>query len=66
VTDREKMEGSCSTGQSPQRVVVPVEEIGWLSVANWLSTVRGTNNVKFKTYFDGNAIKQSRFQDCEF
>jgi hypothetical protein len=26
VTDREKMEGSCSTGQSPQRVVVPVEE----------------------------------------
>jgi hypothetical protein len=26
VTDREKMEGSCSTGQSPQRAVVPVEE----------------------------------------
>jgi hypothetical protein len=23
---REKMEGSCSTGQSPQRAVVPVEE----------------------------------------
>jgi hypothetical protein len=26
VTDREKMEGSCSTGQSPQWAVVPVEE----------------------------------------
>jgi hypothetical protein len=26
VTDGEKMEGSCSTGQSPQRAVVPVEE----------------------------------------
>jgi hypothetical protein len=26
VTDREKMEGYCSTGQSPQRAVVPVEE----------------------------------------
>jgi hypothetical protein len=27
VSDRwEKMEGSCSTGQSPQRAVVPVEE----------------------------------------
>jgi hypothetical protein len=27
VGDRwEKMEGSCSTGQSPQRAVVPVEE----------------------------------------
>jgi hypothetical protein len=27
VGDRwEKMEGSCSTGQSPQRVVVPMEE----------------------------------------
>jgi hypothetical protein len=25
VTDK-KMEGSCSTGQSPQRAVVPVEE----------------------------------------
>jgi hypothetical protein len=28
VTDGEKMEGSCSTGQSPQRSVVPVEEEG--------------------------------------
>jgi hypothetical protein len=28
MTDREKMEGSCSTGQSPQRAVVPVEEEG--------------------------------------
>jgi hypothetical protein len=26
VTDREKMEGYCSTGQSPQWAVVPVEE----------------------------------------
>jgi hypothetical protein len=26
VTDGEKMEGSCSTGQSPQHAVVPVEE----------------------------------------
>jgi hypothetical protein len=26
VTDREKMEGYCSTGQRPQRAVVPVEE----------------------------------------
>jgi hypothetical protein len=26
VIDREKMEGYCSTGQSPQRAVVPVEE----------------------------------------
>jgi hypothetical protein len=26
VTDRKKMEGSCSTGQSPQWAVVPVEE----------------------------------------
>jgi hypothetical protein len=26
VTDGKKMEGSCSTGQSPQRAVVPVEE----------------------------------------
>jgi protein tyrosine phosphatase (PTP) superfamily phosphohydrolase (DUF442 family) len=26
VTDREKIEGSCSTGQSPQWAVVPVEE----------------------------------------
>jgi hypothetical protein len=26
VTDRKKMEGSCSTGQSPQRAAVPVEE----------------------------------------
>jgi hypothetical protein len=26
VTDREKMEGYCSTGQSPKRAVVPVEE----------------------------------------
>jgi hypothetical protein len=26
VTDGEKMEGSCSTGQSPQWAVVPVEE----------------------------------------
>jgi hypothetical protein len=26
VTDREKMEGSCSIGQSPQQAVVPVEE----------------------------------------
>jgi hypothetical protein len=26
VTGREKMEGYCSTGQSPQRAVVPVEE----------------------------------------
>jgi hypothetical protein len=26
VTDREKMEGSCSAGQSPQWAVVPVEE----------------------------------------
>jgi hypothetical protein len=26
VTDREKMEGSCSTGQSTQWAVVPVEE----------------------------------------
>jgi hypothetical protein len=29
VGDRqEKMEGSCSSGQSPQRAVVPVEEEG--------------------------------------
>jgi hypothetical protein len=27
VTDREKMEGSCSIGQSPQWAVVPVEEV---------------------------------------
>jgi hypothetical protein len=26
VTDRKKMEGYCSTGQSPQWAVVPVEE----------------------------------------
>jgi hypothetical protein len=26
VTDGKKMEGSCSTGQSPQQAVVPVEE----------------------------------------
>jgi hypothetical protein len=26
VTDRKKIEGSCSTGQSPQRTAVPVEE----------------------------------------
>jgi hypothetical protein len=26
VTDRKKMEGYCSTGQSPQRAVVPMEE----------------------------------------
>jgi hypothetical protein len=26
VTDRKKMEGSCSTGQSPQWAAVPVEE----------------------------------------
>ena len=26
VTDREKMEGCCSTGQSPQWAVVPMEE----------------------------------------
>jgi hypothetical protein len=26
VTDGKKMEGSCSTGQSPQRDAVPVEE----------------------------------------
>jgi hypothetical protein len=26
VTDREKLEGYCSTGLSPQRAVVPVEE----------------------------------------
>jgi hypothetical protein len=26
VTDRKKMEGYCSTGQSPQRPVVPMEE----------------------------------------
>jgi hypothetical protein len=26
VTDKKKMEGSCSTGQSPQWAVVPVEE----------------------------------------
>jgi hypothetical protein len=26
VTDGEKIEGSCSTGQSPQWAVVPVEE----------------------------------------
>jgi hypothetical protein len=26
VTDRKKMEGHCSTGQSSQRAVVPVEE----------------------------------------
>jgi hypothetical protein len=26
VTDGEKIEGSCSTGQSPQRAVVPMEE----------------------------------------
>jgi hypothetical protein len=26
VTDRKKMEGYCSTGQSPQQAVVPVEE----------------------------------------
>jgi hypothetical protein len=26
VTDGEKMEGSCSTGQSPQWALVPVEE----------------------------------------
>jgi hypothetical protein len=25
VTDREKMEGYCSTGQSPQQAVVPME-----------------------------------------
>jgi hypothetical protein len=28
VTDGEKMEGSCSTGHSPQWAVVPVEEEG--------------------------------------
>jgi hypothetical protein len=26
VTDRKKMEGYCSTGQSPQRAVLPMEE----------------------------------------
>jgi hypothetical protein len=26
VTDRKKVEGYCSTGQSPQRAVVPMEE----------------------------------------
>jgi hypothetical protein len=26
VTDRKKIEGACSTGQNPQRAVVPVEE----------------------------------------
>jgi hypothetical protein len=26
VTDRKKIEGYCSTGRSPQRAVVPVEE----------------------------------------
>ena len=26
VTDRKKMEGYCSTGESPQRAVVPMEE----------------------------------------
>jgi hypothetical protein len=26
VTDRKEMEGSCSTGQSPQHAAVPVEE----------------------------------------
>ena len=26
VTDREKMERHCSTGQSPQRAIVPMEE----------------------------------------
>jgi hypothetical protein len=26
VTDRKKMEGCCSTGQSPQQAVVPMEE----------------------------------------
>jgi hypothetical protein len=26
VTDKKKMEGSCSTGQSPQWAVVPVDE----------------------------------------
>jgi hypothetical protein len=26
VTDRKKMEGYCSTGQSPQRAVVPMEK----------------------------------------
>jgi hypothetical protein len=26
VTDRKKMEGYCSTGQSPQQAVVPMEE----------------------------------------
>jgi hypothetical protein len=28
VTDKEKIEGDCSTGQSPQRAVVPMEEEG--------------------------------------
>jgi hypothetical protein len=28
VTDRKKMEGSCSIGQSPRRAAVPVEEEG--------------------------------------
>jgi hypothetical protein len=27
VTDRKEMEGYCSTGQSPQWAVVPVEEV---------------------------------------
>ena len=30
VADRKKMEGHCFTGQSPQRVVVPMEEEEYL------------------------------------
>jgi hypothetical protein len=50
VGDRwEKMEGSCSTGQSPQWAVVPVEEeevlLALLATSSHLATVSGKRAV---------------------
>jgi hypothetical protein len=42
VGDRlEKMEGSCSTGQSPQRAAVPVEEEEYFSISNMHNLLNG-------------------------
>jgi hypothetical protein len=37
VGDRKKMEGYCSTGQSPQRAVVPMEEEEYVAYLEYIN-----------------------------
>ena len=46
VADRKKMEGHCSTGQSPQWAVVPMEEEEVEGATNFLNSVHGSRICK--------------------